>query len=128
MVRKFFSIFIVFALVVTTSFPNASHAMMEHEINSAKKISSAENHNCHKSEQDNYSQKVEQKDKNDSGKCCDKGICNCIGSTCHSGLSKILNNGDDLFSASSSNLGSFVLTNDHIKSSFFSRLKRPPKA
>ena len=118
--RKLVSIFIVLALVVTTSFPSMSHARMTHDgVNIANSVT--EKADCHKNEQ-------AENGKESSGQCCDKGMCKCVGGTCHSGLSNILNNGDDLAVTSSASINGFALTDDYIESSFYSRLKRPPKA
>lgn len=116
--RKFISIIILFALAVTTSFPTASHAMMTHDESKVVK-SAVEKTDCHK---------TIKTESDDSDQCCDKNMCKCVGGTCHNGLSKILNNGDDLAITSSSSITGFSLTDDYIESSFSSRLKRPPKA
>lgn len=123
--------FMVLALVMATSFPTASHAMMTHDSTKVEKtLASAEQGDCHKQakvEQSEQSNKTAQNDK-ESGKCCDKGMCKCVGNTCHSGLSKIFNNGSGSLFHLASSKDSFGYTNDVVESALTNRLKRPPKA
>ncbi len=126
--RILISMFMVLALVMATSFPTASHAMMAHDsIKVEKTLASAEQGDCHKQAKVEQSNKIAQNDK-ESGKCCDKGMCKCVGSTCHSGLSKIFNNGSGSLFHLASSKASFSYTNDVVESALTNRLKRPPKA
>jgi hypothetical protein len=116
--RIFVSILIVLALVMTTSFPTVSHAMMLQDSAKVEKTEATSEHgDCHE-----YA-KVGQ-----SGKCCDEGMCKCIGSACHNGLSKIFGNGSEPLFRLTANKSSFNFTNDVVESVLSSRLKRPPKA
>ncbi|MEQ1790607.1 MAG: hypothetical protein ABL857_09215 [Rickettsiales bacterium] len=126
--RKLISIFIVFALVVTTSFPSVSHAMMPHESAKTEMSRANEHSDCDGHKELKQSQKTVQTEKGKSSKCCDEGVCKCVGGTCHNTISKALNNSELLATNSSSSINAFSLSNDYVKSSFSSRLKRPPKA
>jgi hypothetical protein len=122
--KIFVSIFMVLALVMTTSFPATSHAMMPHDSAKVEKAEASSEHgDCHKHAKAEQSDKTAQNDK-ESGKCCDKGMCKCIGSTCHSGLSKIFGNGSESLFRLTASKSSFGFTNDALSN----RLKRPPKA
>lgn len=123
----FVSIFMVLALVMTTSFPATSHAMMPHDSAKAEQAKASDEGDCHKHAKAEQSEKTAQNDK-DSDKCCDKGMCKCIGSTCHNGLSKIFNNGSGSLFQLASSKGGFTFTNDVVESALSNRLKRPPKA
>jgi hypothetical protein len=127
-VKKIISVFIVLALVITTSFPSVSHAMMTHESAKTEMSKANEHSDCDGHKEPKQSQKTVQIEKEKSGKCCDGGVCKCVGSTCHNTISKVLNNSELLTANSSSSITGFALTNDYIESSFSSRLKRPPKA
>lgn len=126
--RIFVSIFMVLALVMTTSFPAASNAMMmPHDSAKAEQAKASDEGDCHKHAKAEQSDKTAQNDK-ESGKCCDKGVCKCVGSTCHNGLSKIFNNGNGSMFQLVSSADSFNFTNDVVESALSNRLKRPPKA
>lgn len=126
--RIFVSIFMVLALVVSTSFPAASHAMMNHDAAKVEKTEASSEHgDCHKHAKAEQSDKTAQNDR-DSGECCDKGMCKCIDSTCHNGLSKIFNNGSGSLFQRASSKGGFTFTNDVVEPALSNRLKRPPKA
>lgn len=104
-----------------------SHAMMPHNSMKVEQTKASDAGDCHKHAKAEQSGKTAQNDK-DSGECCDKNICKCVGSVCHNGLSKIFNNGNgSLFGVASSRSG-FTFTNDVVKSALSNRLKRPPKA
>lgn len=126
---KFISIFMVLAFVMTTSFPAASHVMMmSYDSAKAERAKASDEGDCHKHAKAEQSEKTARNDKDHSGKCCDKGMCKCIGSTCHSGLSKIFNNGNGSLFQLASSRGGFTFTNDVVESALSNRLKRPPKA
>lgn len=72
-------------------------------------------------------EKTAKNDQGNSGKCCDKGMCKCIGGNCHS-LSKIFGNGSNSLSAVSSSSLVFAFDNQFVDSALPNRLKRPPKA
>ena len=126
--RIFVNMFMVLALVMTTSFPATSHAMMPHDSAKVEKAeASSDEGDCHKHAKAEQSDKKAQNDK-ESGKCCDKGMCKCIGSSCHSGLSKIFGNGSESLFRLTASKSSFGYTNDVVESALANRLKRPPKA
>ncbi len=105
-----------------------SHAMMPHDSAKVEKAeASLEHGDCHKHAKAEQSSKTAQNDK-DSGKCCDKGICKCVGGTCHNGLSQILGNGSNSLSAVSSDSLVFAFDSQLVDSALPERLKRPPKA
>jgi hypothetical protein len=127
--KIFVSIFMVLALVMTTSFPTMSHAMMPHDSAKVEKAEASSEHgDCHKHAKAEQPSKTAQNDKDASGECCDKGICKCVGGTCHNGLSKIFGNGSNALFRLTSSTDSFNFTNDVVESALASRLKRPPKA
>lgn len=124
----FVSIFIVLALIMTTRFPTMSHAMMLQDSAKVEKTEATSEHgDCHEYAEVEQSGKAAQNDK-ESGKCCDEGMCKCIGSACHSGLSKIFGNGSEPLFRLTANKSSFNFTNDVVESVLSSNLKRPPKA
>jgi hypothetical protein len=126
--KIFVSMFMVLALVMATSFPSMSHAMMPNDSAKVEKAEASSEHgDCHKHAKAEQSGKTAQNDK-DSGECCDKGICKCVGGTCHNGLSKIFGNGSNALFRLTSSTDSFNFTNDVVESALASRLKRPPKA
>ncbi len=126
--RVFVGIFVILALVMTTGFPVASHAMVRlHDSAMVEQARGADEGECHKKAQAEQSDKMAQNDK-DSGKCCDKGMCKCIGSVCHSGLSKNLGNGSEFLFRLTASKSSFAFTRDVVKSALSNRLKRPPRA
>jgi len=105
-----------------------SHAMMPHDSAKVEKTEASSEHgDCHKHAKVEQSGKTAQNDK-DSSKCCDKGICKCVGGTCHNGLSQILGNGSNVLFALTASKSSFGFTNDVVESALSNRLKRPPKA
>lgn len=126
--KIFVSIFMVLALVMTTSFPATSHAMMPHDSAKTEQAKASDEGDCHKHAKAEQSSKTVQNDKDSSGECCDKGICKCVGGTCHSGLSKIFGNGSNALFRLTSSTGNFNFTNDVVESALSNRLKRPPKA
>lgn len=125
--KNFISIFMVLALVLSTSFPGMSHAMMNHNTEKAKKPESSSHGDCHNHKEAKQVQKIAQKDKNHSGKCCDKGMCKCIGGNCH-GISKIFGSGSNSIAAVSTESLVFSFDNQFADSALPKRLKRPPKA
>ena len=127
--RNFISIFVILALVLTTSFaPSMSHAASHsHSKNAQNEV--IKGHDCHgHSEAKANSDKTAQNDNDGSGKCCDKGICKCVGGNCHNGLSKIFGNSNNLLSAVSSSSLVFAFDSQFTDSAMPNRLKRPPKA
>ena len=105
-----------------------SHAMAPHDAAKVEKAEASSEHgDCHKHGKAEQSSKTAQNDK-DSGKCCDKGVCKCVGGTCHNGLSKIFGNGSNALFRLTSSTGTFTFTNDVVESALSNRLKRPPKA
>lgn len=119
--------FMVLALVMATSFPTMSHAMMSYDSAKAEKAEASSEHgDCHKHAKAEQSSKTAQNDK-DHGKCCDKGMCKCIGGNCH-GMSKIFSNGSNSLSAVTSSSLVFAFDSQLVASALPERLKRPPKA
>jgi len=121
----------ILALVITTTVvPSVSHAMPHDGAKAVQttKTEAANDHDCHgHGEAKADSQKTAQNDKDASGKCCDKGMCKCVGNNCHS-LSKYLGNGNNSISAVSSSSAVFAFDNQFVDSALPNRLKRPPKA
>ncbi|NBX03757.1 MAG: hypothetical protein EBR02_06840 [Alphaproteobacteria bacterium] len=125
--KIFISMFMVLALVMTTSFPSMSHAMMPHDSAKVEKTeASSEHSDCHKHAKVEQSGKTAQNDK-DSSKCCDKGVCKCVGGNCH-GMSKIFGNSSNSLAAVSTDSLVFAFDSQLVASALPERLKRPPKA
>lgn len=126
--RNFISILTIVALVLaTTVAPSVSHAM-PHDSAKTVKTEAANGHDCHgHGEAKTTSGKTAQNDKDASGKCCDKGMCKCVGGNCHS-LSKYFSNGSNSIVALSSSNSVFAFDNQFVDSAMPNRLKRPPKA
>lgn len=120
--KKMIGIFMILALVVTTTAP--SHAMPT-LVKTAPTQQASQDHDCHG--HGNTADKTAQNDKDTQDKCCDKGMCKCVGGTCHNGLSKIFGNGSDpvLFSYRQ---GRFGFTDELADSALLEGLKRPPRA
>lgn len=118
----------ILALVVTTTMaPSISYAMPHDGVKAAK--TEAKAHDCHgHGEAKTTSGKTAQNDKDASGKCCDKGMCKCIGGTCHNGLSQILGNSGNSLLVLSSSQSVFGFENQFVDSALPNRLKRPPRA
>lgn len=116
----------VLTLVMATSFPNASHAMMNHDVVKVEKAESSEHGDCHKHAKAEQSGKTAQNDK-ESDECCDKGMCKCIGGNCH-GMSKIFGNSSNSLAAISTDSLVFAFDSQLVASALPERLKRPPKA
>lgn len=124
--KNFISIFTIvtfgFATMVS---PTMSHAASKdaalHKYTSSK-------HDCHKS--DSAKRSVEKNinsEKIHAGKCCDKGMCKCVGSSCHNSLSKIFNS-SDLLPTISASKSIYGYDKAFIISAVSERLKRPPRA
>lgn len=125
--KIFISMFMVLALVMATSLPSMSHAMMTHDAAKVEKTEASGHGDCHKHAKAEQSEKTAQNDK-DHGKCCDEGICKCIGGTCYNGLSKVFGNSVDSLLVFISGQSRFGSTNESGDSAFLEGLKRPPKA
>ena len=122
----------MFAFVISMTFaPMVSHAMSHDDakaVQSGAKTEMAEGHDCHHhGEAKADSQKTAQNDKGTGGHCCDKGMCKCVGGTCH-GMSKIFGDGSNALSAVSSSSLVFAFDNQLVDSALPERLKRPPRA
>lgn len=104
-----------------------SHAMMSHEAAKVEKAEASEHGDCHKMKHSDATQKTAQNEKDHSGKCCDKGMCKCVGGNCHN-LSKYFGNGIISLSSFSSDSSVFTFDNQFVESALANRLKRPPKA
>ncbi len=130
--RYLISIVMILALVITTSFASLTAHAMPHDSAvpvKAESTEAAKGHDCHgHGEAKADANKTVQNDKGASDKCCDKGMCKCIGGTCHNGLSQFLGNGGvPLLSPTASN-SVFGFDNQFVDSALPSRLKRPPRA
>lgn len=121
------NMFVVLALVVSTSFPSLSHAMMPHITAKVEKAVASKKGDCHSSKQSDAVHKTAQNDEDGSGQCSDEGMCNGVGSNCRS-LSKYFSKGITLLSSHSSDSGAFTFDNLFVDSAPANRLKRPPKA
>lgn len=116
------------AFVVTTTVPSLSHATMPQSATVAQDGQIAEGHDCHKHGAAKTSEKIVQNDKESPDKCCDKGVCKCIGGTCHNGISKIFGNSGTLLSVVAAGEAEFAFANESAESVLTERLKRPPRA
>ena len=127
--KNFISMFMILALVITTSFvPYMSHAM-PHDLAKVTQTEAAKAHDCHgHGAAKAATEKTAQNDKDGSGKCCDKGMCKCVGGTCHNGLSKVFGNSGDSLLAFTASQNRFGSTNESADSAFLEGLKRPPRA
>src|SRR5690349_17444155 len=96
--KNLIGILAVLALVITTTVPTMSHAMPDKSAKAAETQQAAKDHDCHGHGAKTDENKTAQNDKDGSDKCCDKGICKCVGGTCHS-LSKYFGNGGDIIVA-----------------------------
>lgn len=123
--KNFVGIFTILALLITTVLPAASHAMPQHKAEASKILVVGENHDCHGHGSKDTDNKAAQNDASD--KCCDKGMCKCVGGNCHS-LSKYFGNGANSLAAVSSSSNVFAFDNQFVDSALPNRLKRPPKA
>lgn len=112
------------AMVVTTTMPAASHASMKHSENATSQTAAAQDaHDC-----DHHGEKASHDKQSQNEKpCCDKGVCKCVGGTCHS-LSKIFGNSSNVLLASTVSKSEFSFANEFVDSALPERLKRPPKA
>ncbi len=91
-------------------------------------MQASKGHDCHHhGEAKTAHSKTAQNDKDTSHKCCDKGMCKCIGGSCHGGIAKI-GNGETLLLAFSASQSQIAFTNEFTDSALPERLKRPPKA
>jgi hypothetical protein len=123
--KSLVNMFVVLVLVVSTSFPSLSHAMMPHNAANVEKTVASDQGDCHSSKQSDSVHKTAQNDEDGSGQCCDEGMC--VGSNCPS-LSKYSGKGITLLSSHSSDGGAFTFDNLFVDSAPANRLKRPPKA
>lgn len=126
--KNVIGILAVFALVITTTVPAMPHAMPDKSTKAAETQQATKGHDCHGHGAKADEPKAVQNDKDGSDKCCDKGMCKCIGGTCYNGLSKIFGNSGDsqlVFTSSQNRFGS---TNESADSAFLEGLKRPPRA
>lgn len=127
--RKWISIMMMVAMVVSTIMPAASHASMNHEHNAkaahSEQAASAEHADC-----DHHGKKTTGKTQDKHEKpCCEKGMCKCIGGNCHSGsMAKLSGDGSIDLLARNANSNQFSSAEEHIESATLARLKRPPKA
>jgi hypothetical protein len=128
--RNLISILVTIALVLaTTVAPSISHAMPHHgeKATQTLKTEASKGHDC----QGHGGAKADSqthKDKDASGKCCDKGMCKCVGGTCHNGLSQIFGNSGDMLVAFYSSQSRFGSADEFADSAFLEGLKRPPRA
>jgi len=123
--RKLIGIFAILALVVTTTVPVTSHAMPRDGVKTAQ-TETSKGHDCHHHGAKVTSEKTEKTEKAVSEKCCDKGICKCVGGTCHNGLSKIFGN-DNPLPVLSSDKNHINVANEFVDSIQPEGLKRPPR-
>lgn len=127
--RKWISMIMMVAMVVSTTVPAASHASMNHEpsvkARHSEQAASAEHANC-----DHAAQKTTGKTQDKHEKpCCEKGMCKCIGGNCHNGgMAKLSGDGSIALLARDANSNQFAFADQFIESATLARLKRPPKA
>lgn len=126
MFKKWASLLVLFAFVVTTM-PTVAHAAMHQAMNaSSVKTEKAEKHNCHNAKSEEAG-KTDPKadDSNSSKKCCEK-VCKCVGGSCNSSVQTLGSNG--LSIAYPSLIKSWAGHPDNwVASGLASRIKRPPR-
>lgn len=126
--RNFISILAMIALIVTTTVTPAVAKAMPHADKKVEQTAAPADHDCHGHGEKEDNGKTAQNDKDGSGHCCDKGICKCVGGTCHNSLSKILGNTTNLNIAITSVNGLvYALDDQFVDSVLAERLKRPPR-
>jgi hypothetical protein len=126
--RKWISILVMVAFVMTTTMPVSSHAMMQPEVAKAVQTQqAAKGHDCHHGAKADSAKTTQHKSNTANKSCCDEGACKCLNGFCHGGLAKIFNNGSDApsFSYLQSRFGS---ANESADSALLEGLKRPPRA
>lgn len=123
--KYFISMLVILALVITIGLvPSVSYAMSHDGV----KAQALDHKDCHHHDVGTSTiDKTVQNDQDHSGKCCDKGICKCIGSNCH-GMSKMFSNSGNALSTISSSSVVFTFDNQFMDSILPNRVKRPPKA
>lgn len=127
--KKWISIMMMVAMVMSTTVPAASHASMNHEHNGkvahSEQAASAEHADC-----DHHGEKASGKTHNKNEKpCCEKGMCKCIGGNCHNGgMAKLSGDNNVALLARNAGNNQFSSADQFIESATLARLKRPPKA
>lgn len=106
-------------IVSITVAPAISHAMPHDALKQEAQVSKAQD--CHQ-------EKAENSSKDSRDKCCDKGMCKCIGGACFNGLSKMFNNSGISISALTKSDLHFRLADENRDSAASEGLKRPPRA
>lgn len=120
--KKCLSALVIALFVMVTTMPSYSQAMVGDHATKAEVLGYGD---CHKAVQ---ADKSVHHEKDNSGKdCCDKGMCKCVGGSCH-GMSKIFGNGNNSLAAVSTDSTVFAFDNQFVESALANRLKRPPKA
>lgn len=125
--KNLIGIFAVLALVITTTVPTMSYAKPDNSAKAAPTQQAADEHDCHGHADKTDENKAAQNDKDGSDKCCDKGVCKCVGGTCHNGISKIFGNSGDELLAFTSNQSGFSSADEFGDSALLEGLKRPPR-
>lgn len=123
--KYFISMIVILALLISTGLiPSVSYAMSHDGV----KAQASGHKDCHHHDVGtSTTDKTFQKDQDHSGKCCDKGLCKCIGSNCH-GISQMFSNSGNALATISSGSVVFVFENQFMDSALTNRFKRPPKA
>ena len=121
--RKWISMLMMIAMVVTTIMPAASHASMTHRDSASAAHSEMAGMDCDHADKASHDKQAS-KDK----PCCEKGACKCIGGNCHGGLASILGKDGDAMLAFDTHAGQFSIADQYIESATLARLQRPPKA
>jgi hypothetical protein len=124
--KIFANMLMVVALVIATSFPDVSHAMMSHDAAKANNAEFIEHGDCHHHAKAAQSSHTAHNHK-ETGHCCDKGVCKCIGGNCYS-LLKFLGNGGGLVSTRLLGGSVFAFADVFGDSMLSNCLRRPPKA
>ncbi len=138
--RKWISIFVMAAFVLTTIMPASSHASMHSGI-AAPSATQVENHSDghlnhhHEAKLASAVQgdkpccdHANKKPCCGKGKMCCKDMCKCPGGNCNGGIAKVFPNGSGDLRLLASSQSSFGFSEEFIESAYLSRLKRPPKA
>ena len=124
--KNLIGIFMILALLVSTGFPGVPHAMMSHDVAKAEKTEAYTHGDCHKARQSGAVRGADKNNK-DTGECCDKGMCKCVGGSCY-GMSKILGSDNNSFSAILTGSEIFAFDNKFVEPNFPRHLKRPPSS
>lgn len=102
-----------------------SYAMQKDDAKIEHASEAGENHDCHHNKE--TTKQSTHKESQTTDKCCDKGVCKCIGGACYS-LSKYFGGVNVNVSVPSQENSRIIGSDESGDSAFLSRSKRPPRA